>query len=112
MSAKTKTKTAKLMTLWTQSPEEQEDKRLGLELKASELSAKADLLKAEEKLVKQGEVVNGLKQKLADALSKKGKDWSPAEIINIEIELEEAENLEQELFGNKTRIEQLIKEYL
>jgi len=61
-------KVAKLMTLWNQTPEEQEEKRLSLELKASELSAKADLHQAEKKLYDQEKVVNTLKLKLENAL--------------------------------------------
>ncbi len=108
----TKTKVVKLMSLWNQTPEEQEEKVLKLELSASEISAKGDLLKAQVNLQKQEEKVLQLRGILDELISRVGKEWSPADIINARIDLEEKEEVLNQLKNNITEIEELMKEYL
>lgn len=105
-------KSSKLMKIWTASPQEKEEKKLKLELSAAEISAKGDLLEAQKALQAQEEVVVGLEQNVEDYISRIGKNWSPADIINAQIRLEEAEGILGQLQSNVDDIEKLMKEYL
>lgn len=105
-------KESKLLTLWKQTPEDKEEKLLQLELSAAEISAKGDLLITQQDVHKQEEEVIRLKQKVETLLSKVGKNWSPADIVNSEIALEEAEATLKDLKNNEKRIRDLMKEYL
>lgn len=113
MNNKTTTTTkSKLMQIWTQTPEAKEEKKLEIELKAAELSAREDLFVAEKKVYEQEAKLLSLEQLKDREISKVGNLWSPADIINTEIEIEEAESMLEECKKNVERIKELMKEYL
>lgn len=105
-------KKAKLLQMWTESPEKKQEKELKLDLSAAEISAKGDLLKLQKQIHEQEQKVSESERLKESYTYRVGKDWSPAMIVNAEIELEEAQEVLKQLKLNEKRILELMEEYL
>ena len=112
MAVKKTVPQAKLISIWTKSPEQVEEASLKLKLDAARISANTDLLLAETDLNEMQTELVSLKEVYNEALSRWGKDWSPAVIVNARM-MQKA--LEDSIKDFKVKIElmrNLMEEYL
>lgn len=70
------------------------------------------LLIAEKALLEQGKVLNKLKQEKEKTLYKRGESWSPADLVNLDIDIEQQESVYKELEKNVEGIKDYINTYL